>query len=61
MPAGWRDIPGAQLVSVHDVIPEMAAETSRELGVQAASSVDEVLGNPSDCSRADRNPDTYAC
>jgi predicted dehydrogenase len=27
------------LVSVYDVIPEVAAETSRELGVQAASSV----------------------
>ena len=38
--------PGAQLVSVYDVIPEVAAETSRELGVQAASSVGEVLSNP---------------
>jgi len=25
--------PGAQLVSVYDVIPEVAAEASRELGV----------------------------
>jgi predicted dehydrogenase len=38
--------PGARLVSVYDVIPEMAVETSRELGAQAASSVAEVLGDP---------------
>ena len=38
--------PGANLVAVYDVVQQMAAETSRELGVQAASSVEEVLGNP---------------
>src|SRR5437660_951567 len=27
-------------------IPQMAAETSHELGVQAASGVEEILGNP---------------
>jgi myo-inositol 2-dehydrogenase/D-chiro-inositol 1-dehydrogenase len=38
--------PGAQLVSVYDVIPDTAAETSRELGVRSAASVEEVLGDP---------------
>jgi myo-inositol 2-dehydrogenase/D-chiro-inositol 1-dehydrogenase len=38
--------PGAHLVAVYDVIPEMAAETSRELGARAAASVAEVLGDP---------------
>jgi len=38
--------PGARLVSVYDVIPEAAAETSRELAVRAAASVEEVLGDP---------------
>jgi myo-inositol 2-dehydrogenase/D-chiro-inositol 1-dehydrogenase len=38
--------PEANLVAVYDVVPQMAAETSRELGVQAASSVEEVLSNP---------------
>jgi len=37
--------PGARLVSVYDVIPEAAAETSRELGVPAADSIAEVLGD----------------
>ena len=46
MHAGWRGIREPELVSVYDVIPEVAAETSRELGVQAASSVGEVLSNP---------------
>jgi myo-inositol 2-dehydrogenase/D-chiro-inositol 1-dehydrogenase len=38
--------PAAHLVSVYDVIPDMAAETSSELGVRAAASVEEVLGDP---------------
>jgi myo-inositol 2-dehydrogenase/D-chiro-inositol 1-dehydrogenase len=38
--------PGANLVAVYDVVPQIAAEASHELGVQAASSVEEVLGNP---------------
>jgi myo-inositol 2-dehydrogenase/D-chiro-inositol 1-dehydrogenase len=37
--------PGARLVSVYDVIPEAAADTARELGVAAADSIAEVLGD----------------
>jgi myo-inositol 2-dehydrogenase/D-chiro-inositol 1-dehydrogenase len=39
--------PGAHLVAVYDLIPEAAAETSRELGVRAAAGVAEVLGDNS--------------
>ena len=39
--------PGAHLVAVYDLIPEAATETSRELGVRAAASVAEVLGDNS--------------
>ena len=38
--------PAARLVAVYDLIPQMAAETARELGVQAAASVEQVLGDP---------------
>lgn len=36
----------ARLASVYDVVPEAAAETARELGIKAAASVEEILGDP---------------
>jgi len=37
---------GARLAAVYDVVPDLAADTARELGVRAAASVDAVLGDP---------------
>ena len=39
--------PKAKLACVYDVVAEAAAETSRELGVKAAASVDEIFSDPS--------------
>lgn len=41
-----REIPGAAVAAVADAVPEVAAAVARDLGLEAASSIDEVLASP---------------
>jgi predicted dehydrogenase len=40
-----RELPGAEMAGVYDASPERAAAVSRELGVRAFGSLDELLGS----------------
>ena len=39
-------IPEARLAGVYDISPDVAADVARELGVEAAASIDELLASP---------------